>query len=83
MATAAKEPKAKKGTVKMVGIAKSKKVKREPTVSLNDSKYMGAEPLWDAEKVKKFSTQEFDNLLRRSFRYYNYFYTQKEMNGQN
>lgn len=81
MAAAGKEvtSKAKKGTVKMVGIAKPKKTKREPTVSLHDSKYMGAEPTWDAEKVKKYTVQEFENQLRRSFRYYNYFYTQKEM----
>lgn len=81
MATAGKEvtSKAKKGTVKMVGIAKAKKTKREPTVSLHDSKYMGSEPTWDTEKALKFTTEEFDHLLRKSLRYYNYFYTQKEM----
>ena len=79
MATSAKEPKAKKGVVKVVGVAKQKKAKKIPSVSMADSKFMGAEPLWDAEKAKKFTPQEFDNHLRRSLRYYGYFFSPRDM----
>ena len=43
-----------------------------------DEKYTGPEPAWDTERAMKMTEEEFDHHLRRSFRYYNYFYTQKD-----
>lgn len=42
-----------------------------------DEKYTGPEPVWP-EESKDWPDDQFDNYMRRSFRYYNYFYTQKE-----
>ena len=42
-----------------------------------DEKYTGPEPVWP-EEAKDWPDDQFDNYMRRSFRYYNYFYTQKE-----
>lgn len=42
-----------------------------------DEKYTGPEPEWP-EESKDWSDEKFDNWLRRSFYYYNYFYNQKE-----
>lgn len=42
-----------------------------------DEKYTGPEPEWP-EDAKDWADDKFDNWLRRSFYYYNYFYSQKE-----
>ena len=42
-----------------------------------DEKHTGGEPIWTAE-AKDWSDDEFDNQLRRSFNYYNYYYNQKD-----
>ena len=42
-----------------------------------DEKYTGGEPEWPAEAVD-WEDSDFDNLLRRSFYYYNYYYNQKD-----
>jgi hypothetical protein len=42
-----------------------------------DEKYTGAEPDWP-EEAKDWDDARFDNLLRRSFYYYNYYYNQKD-----
>lgn len=42
-----------------------------------DEKYTGSEPEWPTE-AKDWDDAKFDNLLRRSFYYYNYYYNQKE-----
>lgn len=42
-----------------------------------DEKYTGGEPEWPAE-AKDWPEDKFDNLLRRSFYYYNYYYNQKD-----
>ena len=42
-----------------------------------DEKYTGGEPEWPAE-AKDWPADKFDNLLRRSFYYYNYYYSQKD-----
>ena len=42
-----------------------------------DEKYTGPEPEWPAD-AKDWSDDKFDNFLRRSFYYYNYFYSQKD-----
>lgn len=44
-----------------------------------DEKYTGSEPVWDTERALKLSQAEFDHFLRKSFFYYNYFYTQKDV----
>lgn len=42
-----------------------------------DEKYTGFEPEWPDEAVD-WEDSKFDSLLRRSFYYYNYYYTQKD-----
>lgn len=42
-----------------------------------DEKYTGAEPEWDTEAAMKYDAATYDHVLRKSFFYYNYFYTQK------
>ena len=82
MATAAKKaPVAKKGntgkTVAGVKIAKKKPAVRR--AHLADEKYTGTEPQWDTERALAMSDAEFDHHLRRSFYYYNYHYTVKDL----
>lgn len=50
--------------------------KRDPLFS--DEKHTGREPVWDTERAKAMSQVEFDHFLRKSFYYYNYYYTQKD-----
>jgi hypothetical protein len=55
---------------------KKKEVKiRNPLFA--DEKYTGPEPEWPSESVN-WPDDQFDNRLRRSFYYYNYFYNQKD-----
>ena len=49
---------------------------RDPAFS--DEKYTGREPVWDTERAAAMSQEEFDHFLRKSFFYYNYYYTQKD-----
>jgi hypothetical protein len=49
---------------------------RDPAFS--DEKYTGREPVWDTERAAAMSQDEFDHFLRKSFFYYNYYYTQKD-----
>lgn len=57
------------------------KIKTKPSKIRNplfaDEKYTGPEPVWP-EEANEWSDDEFDHFLRRSFRYYNYYYTQKD-----
>jgi hypothetical protein len=46
---------------------------------LGDEKYTGAEPNWDADLASQMSQEEFDRHLRKSFFYYNYHFSQKEL----
>ncbi|CAB4132975.1 hypothetical protein UFOVP257_27 [uncultured Caudovirales phage] len=50
--------------------------KRDPLFS--DEKHTGREPVWDTERAKIMSQEDFDHFLRKSFYYYNYYYTQKD-----
>ena len=82
MATAAKKaPVAKKAntgkTVAGVKIAKKKPSVRR--AHLADEKYTGTEPQWDTERALAMSDADFDHNLRRSFYYYNYHYTVKDL----
>lgn len=62
-------------TVAGVKIKSKKPVIRNPLFA--DEKYTGPEPEWP-EDAKDWPDEHFDNWLRRSFYYYNYFYTQKD-----
>lgn len=42
-----------------------------------DEKYTGGEPVWPAD-AKDWPEDRFDNFLRKSFYYYNYYYSQKD-----
>jgi hypothetical protein len=57
-------------------------MKKKAKVSSNnfaDEKYTGNEPIWDYDRALTFSNEEFDHHLRQSFRYYNYYYTTKDL----
>lgn len=56
---------------------KSPPKKRDPLFA--DEKYTGTEPVWDTERALSMSQEEFDHFLRKSFSYYNYYYTQKDL----
>lgn len=57
------------------------KIKTKPPKVRNplfaDEKYTGSEPDWP-EGADKWTDEDFDHLLRKSFFYYNYFYNQKD-----
>jgi len=53
------------------------KKSRDPMFS--DEKYTGSEPVWDTERATAMSQDEFDHFLRKSFSYYNYYYSQKDL----
>lgn len=46
---------------------------------LADEQYTGTEPQWDFELASKMTDAEFDHHLRRSFFYYNYHYSTKDL----
>ena len=58
------------------------KIKTKATKTRNpiffDEKYTGGEPAWDTDRALCMEDSEFDNHLRRSFYYYNYYYNQKD-----
>lgn len=56
---------------------KNKKPRKDP--AFHDEKHIGSEPVWDTERAEKMGQETFDNHLRKSFRYYNYFYNQKDL----
>jgi hypothetical protein len=64
-------------TVAGIKIKVKAKVQRNPL--LVDEKYTGSEPVWDTERAAQFDDATFDNILRRAFYYYNYFYNQKDL----
>lgn len=79
MATVAKKPVAKKATS---GQSIKAPPRKKPTVRrahLADEKYTGTEPQWDTERALAMSTEEFDHHLRKSFTYYNYHYSVKDL----
>jgi hypothetical protein len=55
-----------------------KKVKTKDN-NFADEKYTGSEPIWDYDRALTFSNEEFDHHLRQSFRYYNYYYSTKDL----
>lgn len=56
---------------------KSAPKKRDPLFA--DEKYTGREPVWDTERALAMTQEEFDHHLRKSFTYYNYFYSAKDL----
>lgn len=56
------------------------KIKNKPVKTKNpaffDEKYTGGEPLWPKD-ANTWSQEQFDSHLRKSFYYYNYYYTVK------
>lgn len=59
--------------------APKKAAPKTRTPMFADEKYTGREPVWDTERATKMSQEEFDHFLRKSFFYYNYYYTQKDL----
>lgn len=62
--------------IKLDGMKKKAKVSN---INFSDEKYTGNEPIWDYDRALTFSNEEFDHHLRNSFRYYNYYYTTKDL----
>ena len=56
---------------------KAKTVARDPIFL--DEKSVGSEPIWDTERALKMEESEFDHHMRLSLRYYNYFYSSKDL----
>jgi hypothetical protein len=56
---------------------KTKAVSRDPIFA--DEKAVGSEPVWDTERALKMDEAEFDHQMRVSLRYYNYFYSSKDL----
>jgi hypothetical protein len=44
-----------------------------------DEKYTGREPVWDTDRALAMPQHEFDHFLRKSFSYYNYYFSQKDL----
>lgn len=63
--------------IKIDGMKKKAKVTRDPIFM--DEKSVGSEPVWDPVRALEFTDEEFDHHMRISLRYYNYFYTTKEL----
>ena len=64
----------------MATVAGIKLKAKKPTIRnplFADEKYTGGEPEWP-EEAKDWPEDRFDNWLRKSFYYYNYYYSQKD-----
>lgn len=64
--------------LKIDGKTTKTKVKVQRNPLFLDEKYTGTEPTWDTERALKMDDDTFNNHMRRSFYYYNYFYNQKD-----
>ena len=63
--------------IKIDGAKKKVKASRDPIFV--DEKYTGTEPVWDTQRALEFTDEEFDHNFRKSMRYYNYFYSAKDL----
>ena len=61
----------------VAGIKIKTKAPRQTRVAFADEKYTGSEPEWTADAAE-WDNEKFDNKLRKSFYYYNYYYSQKD-----
>ena len=64
--------------IKINGKASKTRKATPRTSAMLDEKYTGEEPVWDTERATAFDDATFDNHMRKSFYYYNYFYNQKD-----
>ena len=60
----------------VAGIKIKTKAPKAKNPAFFDEKYTGAEPLWPAD-AGSWTEEKFDSHLRKSFYYYNYYYTVK------
>jgi hypothetical protein len=65
--------------VKVNGKTIKARVKATRNPLFADEKYTGGEPVWDTERAWAMSDDDFEHHLRNSLRYYNYFYSVKEL----
>ena len=63
--------------IKIDGAKKKAKVTKDPIFL--DEKYTGTEPVWDHDRALEFTDEEFDHNFRKAMRYYNYFYSVKDL----
>ena len=63
--------------IKIDGAKKKAKVTKDPIFL--DEKYTGSEIIWDTERALGFTDEEFDHNFRKAMRYYNYFYSVKDL----
>ena len=63
--------------IKIDGVKKKAKVTKDPIFL--DEKYTGSEVVWDTERALLFTEEEFDHNFRKAMRYYNYFYSVKDL----
>jgi hypothetical protein len=61
----------------VAGVKIKIKAPRATRIAFADEKYTGAEPEWSAEAAD-WDNEKFDHRLRKSFYYYNYYYSQKD-----
>jgi len=64
--------------IKIDGAKKKTKVVARDPIFL-DEKAVGTEPVWDAQRAIEFTDEVFDHNFRKSMRYYNYFYSTKDL----
>ena len=64
--------------IKVNGKTVKAKVRATRNALFGDEKYTGSEPVWDTERARVMDDATFDNHLRKSFYYYNYYFTQKD-----
>ena len=64
--------------IKVNGKTVKAKVRATRNALFGDEKYTGGEPVWDTERARVMDDATFDNHLRKSFYYYNYYFTQKD-----
>jgi hypothetical protein len=79
MATAEKAKPAKTAKKNLLSGAPKKKPVRVRRAHLHDEKYTGSEPQWDTERALKMDDAEFGHFQAKSFNYYNYHYTAKDL----
>ena len=65
----------------VAGIKINTKAKKVRDPLFMDEKYTGGEPNWP-EGNEDWDQEKFDNFLRRSFYYYNYYYSQKNTKSE-
>jgi hypothetical protein len=61
----------------VAGIKIKSKQTRVRNTAFHDEKYTGGEPEWTTSDIE-LSDSDFDHKLRKSFYYYNYYYSQKD-----